>query len=591
MKNNSESFVRRMLRDQRGQVMPWVIFGMIGMLSMAGVSIDVGKAYAVRNQLQSAVNAAALAGAAEVYNSSALNDASKVANDYLTANNTTGLTPVSGYPQVTPVCLNMLMPKTSPCVTSGSNQTPANALRVKAAVLVPTTILAVAGIKNLTVGATAVASMQGVAQLWNVAIILDSTGSMGNKDSYCTTANTTAEQCAMSGIQTMLGGINPCATGVTGCKATDATANFRVSLFAFPNVPSGTGTGTVEDDYKCTGTPIASVYSLPAKPDSVSTPGYVAGTAYTPFAYTGTTPYTATYQITPQSADPNNIDANGFTSDYFVSLNTLNPASILVKLIGNGSTDGCLKPPSTSTRTKSLATLAGWSTSGNGPYSWPDTNYMTSFAGAIYAAQTALQAEQAATAALGITTKNAIIFVSDGQANMRYDGFPQKTSTAGSGGDSVTSAATTKYSSSAANLTGTKSTWGQYPDSNAGCQQAIMAAEYAKNAGTRFYAVAYGSEANGCVTDDGTYGSAQVVVTGTLNIPITSASQVIPCTVMEDMASAGATANDPWYFYTDGSSAANGCTDPTHTSIGLGSIFTAIQSTFTHQKMLPNNAS
>ena len=68
MKNNSESFVRRALRDQRGQVLPWVIFGMIGLLGIAGISVDVGKAYAVRNQLQNAVNAAALAGAADVYN-------------------------------------------------------------------------------------------------------------------------------------------------------------------------------------------------------------------------------------------------------------------------------------------------------------------------------------------------------------------------------------------------------------------------------------------------------------------------------------------------------------------------------------------
>jgi Flp pilus assembly protein TadG len=55
MRNNPKSFVRRALRDERGQVLPWVIFGMIGMLSMAGVSVDVGHAYAVRNQLQSAV--------------------------------------------------------------------------------------------------------------------------------------------------------------------------------------------------------------------------------------------------------------------------------------------------------------------------------------------------------------------------------------------------------------------------------------------------------------------------------------------------------------------------------------------------------
>lgn len=575
MRNNSESFLRKALRDQSGQVLPWVIFGMIGLLSMAGVSVDVGKAYAVRNQLQSAVNAAALAGAAEVYNNPTGNTSpTSVATQYLNQNNTTGLTPVSGYPQVTAVCLNVLMPSGQTCVKTGSSQTPANAVKVTAAVQVPTSIIAVMGIKNLKVGATAVASMQGVAQLWNVAIVLDTTGSMGTKDSYCSTANTTAEQCAMNGIQTMLQGINPCASGILGCKATDVTANFRVSMFVFPDVLKT----QYPDYYNCSGTPTAEIYTLPEKPDTTSTPGYTPGSAYTPFTYTkgasgGTTLAAATYQILQHSDDTTNIDANGFTSDYYASTQTLKSTSLLVKEIGDGSTKGCIKPPSTS--------------------SWPDQHYMTSFAGAIYAAQTALQAEQAYTATLGITTQNAIIFVSDGQANMPYDGFPQKTSTAGTGGDSVTSAGTTTYSATATNLANTSGAWGQYPDFNAGCQQAIMAAEYAKAAGTRFYAVAYGSEANGCVTDDGTLGTSKVVIpsTVTLNVPISSGAAVIPCTVMENMASPGATANDAWYFYTDGSSAANGCTDTSHTSTGLQSIFGAIQTTFTHPRLLPGNAS
>jgi hypothetical protein len=576
MKINCKSFVLRALRNERGQVLPWVVIGMLGLLGMAGISVDVGKAYAVRNQLQSAVNAAALAGSAYVYNNpNGTNSPSSIALQYLNQNNNTGLTAVSGFPQATPVCLNILMPSGQTCVTSGTNQTPANAIKVKAYVQVPTSVIAIMGIHNLQVGATAVASMQGVAKLWNVAIILDTTGSMGNKDSFCLQANSTAEQCAMTGIQTLLKGINPCATGV-GCKATDATTNFRVSMFVFPNVLQT----QASDYYKCR-TPTAQIYTLPAVPASTST------SAYTPFAYTGssggTTLAAATYQVLQNSDDPTNIDANGFTSDYYAGNQTLNSSSILVKEIGDGSTNGCIKPPNTS--------------------NWPDS-YETSFAGAIYAAQTALQAEQAYTATLGLTTQNAIIFVSDGQANMRYDGFPQKTSTAGTGGDSVKSAGTTTYSATATNLTGTKGTWGQYPDFNAGCQQAIMAAQYAKSLGTRFYAVAYGSESNGCVTDDGTLGSAQVVVTTTpyvpansvtpnvpINIPITSATQVIPCVVMENMASQGATALDNWYFYTDGSSAANGCTDTSHTSTNLNSVFGAITTTFTSPRLLPVHAS
>jgi Flp pilus assembly protein TadG len=556
MRTTKVSFVQRVLNDQHGQALVLVAVGMLALMGMAGLTIDLSHAYVVRGQLQNSANAAVLAAAGAVYNTGAADSATSIATSYAALNPVPGVTVT-----VTPstLCLNLLMPGKTGCGVSGAVD---NAIRVKETAAMPTYFMRLFGVSTLNVGATATASMQGIAQLWNVAIILDATGSMNSNDPYCSQSNTTAEQCAMTGIQTMLQGISPCAGGQVSCFSSTANANFRVSLFSFPNVP----VTTVADDYNCAGTPTAQVYTLPAIPASGAT------TAYKPFAYTGTSGGTtlpaATYQITPHTADPTNIDANGFTSDYLTSIGALNSSSILVKAIGNGSTKGCLKPPSTS--------------------GWPDSNYMTYFAGAIYAAQTALQAEQAATTALGIQANNAIIFVSDGQANMPYDGFPQKISTAGAGGDSVTYYASSGNTTK--NMMGTANTFGIYPDFHEDCQQAIMAAQYAKSQGTRFYAVAYGSEKNGCVTDDGTVGTAKVVITGTLNVPITSASQVIPCVVMENLASQGANSTSPWYFYTDGSSTANGCTDTTHTSTGLNSIFGAIGATFTNPRLLPNNA-
>ncbi len=568
MRTNCKSFLKRALNDQRGQILPLVMLGVVGFLGMAGLTIDVGRAYVVRRQLQSVASAAALAASGSVYNADSTNNATTVANQYaassgdLNANSSMGTVTTT----VTTKCLNMLMAGTT-CAKSGNI---ANAVQVTEKANVPTIFMQMFGVKTLTVGATATASMQGTAQLWNVAIILDATGSMGSVDKYCSQSGSTAEQCAMTGIQTMLRGINPCAGGAASCSAASANANFRVSLFAFPNVP----TATVANDYNCGGAPVAEVYTLPVIPSSGSTSGY------TPFTYTSTTTNwrgqqtktttTYTYQITPPKVG--NADANGFLSDYYAN-GTLNSKSILVKAVGDGSTNGCMTPPSTS--------------------GWPDGSYETYFAGAIYAAQAALQAEQSYTTGLGINAKNAIIFISDGQANMTYDGFPQATSTAGtagSGGYSVTSAGNTTYSTKAANLTGVAGTWGTYPDSNADCQQAIMAAQYVQKAGTRFYAVAYGSESGGCVTDVGTVGTAKLVLTGALNVPITSASQVVPCKVMENMASPGADAASPWYFYTDGSSTANGCKDTSHTSSDLNSIFGAITATFTNPRLLPNNA-
>lgn len=543
MKIGRTSIALGFFGDEQGQALPLACSILLGLLSVAGITIDVGHALVIRARLQNATNAAALAAAGEVYNNGSTQNAGTYAIEYGSGapadrNYYPDLGTVTTTP--TPICLNMLLSSGS-CGASSPN----NAIKVTQTTKVPTYFMRIFGMNSLTVAATAIASMQGAAEPWNVAIVLDATPSMNQTDPYCPQSGSTAEQCAMNGIQTMLKAVNPCTGGVTSCAAANnAKALFRVSLFSFPDI----ATSQVSEDYKCTGTPTADAYALPAIPASNST------ASYAPFAYTGATPYTSTYQITPPNVG--NADANGFLSDYFKSSSTLNSSSILVKAVGYGSTKGCLKPPTTS---------------GSGG--------VTYFAAAVYAAQTALQAEQAAVARLGIQSRNAIVFISDGQANALYNRFPQQTSTAGKGGISVTYAG-----SSSKNLTGTGNSFGIYPDYNDDCQQAIAASQYAIKAGTRFYSVAYGSESSGCVSD------SNLVVTGNLNVPIGSASQVIPCLVMEDMASPGESAADPWYFYTEGSSIANGCKDTTHTSSNLSSIFSAIAATFTKPQLLPNTA-
>jgi hypothetical protein len=402
-----------------------------------------------------------------------------------------------------------------------------------------------------------------------VAIILDATQSMNTTDSYCTTSNTTSEQCAMNGIQVMLKGINPCYGSAT-CTSSSANSIFRVSFFTFPNVT----TATVQYDYcSGSGTPASEPYTLPKIPGSTSTASYI------PFGYNagtgGTTFPVSTYQVLQHSADSTNIDANGFTSDYY-SGGSLNPSSLLVKIIGNGSTNGCMKVPSNAFVTGTGSTQGG----------------ETYFAGAIYAAQTALQAEQAQVAALGINSHNAIIFVSDGQAGGYYGAFPQKISNpVNASGGSVTYGDSVAYYNSSSpkyNFLGTGAV-GTYPDLTDQCQQAIAAAQYAKSQGTRMYGVAYGSESSGCGSSlSGT--DSTTVITGTLNVPITNAKTLNPCTTMEDIASPVSTAAGLWYFYTDGSSVKNGCSDTSHTSKNLSSIFGAITATFKNARLISNSS-
>jgi hypothetical protein len=247
----------------------------------------------------------------------------------------------------------------------------------------------------------------------------------------------------------------------------------------------------------------------------------------------------------------------------------------------------------------------------------------TYFASAIYAAQQSLAVQQAANPG----SKNAIIYLSDGQANLFLNQFPNNTSSNTSVGCNGGSYIGSQYSlstcgTSTASQTGTVyltpsqilaaqstlgydtlstsssgsgqsrsgSSKGIYPDWNDQCQQGIVAAQYATAAGTTVYGVAYGSESSGCAS-----GWAQgltdttTVATGA-NVGITPLStNLIPCTSIENIASTLST------FFSDYQQSGSGidanCVDASHNTISLNSIFAAIAGSFTNPRLLPNNAS
>ena len=58
--------------DCRGAVYIWTAFGMLGMLGFAGLAIDMSYFYAVRNQMQTSADSAALAGAMRMSDSVAM---------------------------------------------------------------------------------------------------------------------------------------------------------------------------------------------------------------------------------------------------------------------------------------------------------------------------------------------------------------------------------------------------------------------------------------------------------------------------------------------------------------------------------------
>jgi Flp pilus assembly protein TadG len=536
MKTTKMSFVRRALNDQRGQVLPMVALATVGMLGMGGLSVDVGRAYVAHAQLQNYANAAVLAAAGLVYNTSSTNNATTVATLYSASAGNKNVNPSLGTvtTTVSTVCLNILEPAGSSCGSSGEP----NAVRVVQKATVNTYFMKIFKVPQLKVAATATASMQGQAQPWNVAIIIDATGSMSTNDTNCG-SNVTEFQCALNGIKAMLASTNPCKSGATSC--TNANANFHVALFAFPEV--STATVTKENACSSFSTPAFLIYALPL----------TTATSYTPITYwensNHSNTFTATYEVTLGASD---ADANGFVSNYYdpTQTNGLNASSSIVKAVTK-----CMRPIS----------AAG---SGTGGLKGASTGGITYYASVLYAAKAALKAE----ANLNPGTNNAIIFLSDGQANL-----------VAATGDLPTSTTYTAVPATAGlnTLTGT----GYYPDTKNECQQAIIAAQAAAADGVQVYSVAYGSQQTGCYSGDGNTDKTLLSFSRPLNKSFTI-SQLTPCITMENIASSLGN------FYSDYNQSGSGstCQDDSHTVTSLSDIFLSIASSFTQPRLIPNDA-
>ena len=141
--------------DQRGSVAV-VAAAMVGALVVGtGVSVDLARAYSVKSKLQSAVDSAAVAVAANSPNATSVSgQMQSVANDFVKSNATQ-----SGVSVATPT-----VSLTGQSVTIADTAT------------VPTTFLAAAGFSNMTVSASSTA-LRTVSGL-EVAMVLDNTASL-----------------------------------------------------------------------------------------------------------------------------------------------------------------------------------------------------------------------------------------------------------------------------------------------------------------------------------------------------------------------------------------------------------------------------
>lgn len=192
---------RRLFRDRKGATLA-VVAAMVPVgLGLAGLTVDVGRAYAARQSLQASTQAAALAGA----------HALGAAN----ANLTSVTAAISSWTSANPLT-NVTVTGTTPglvCATSTSslpacNASAANAVTVTRTGTVSTFFLNAFGRSAFTLTATATAAKAGgTAKPLNVMFVIDATGSMGTTDNGCTVPGIrypSRWQCALYSVQSVL---------------------------------------------------------------------------------------------------------------------------------------------------------------------------------------------------------------------------------------------------------------------------------------------------------------------------------------------------------------------------------------------------
>jgi len=373
MNQHIKSFLRRAHKDQSGQTLGMLALMMVVIFAFAALVIDFARIYFAFRQLQASTDAAALAAAYALPNSTTATAAatlySGVAGNKNAYSNLPNVAMVSGYPKMR--CLTSASVGL-PCLDSSGNivgSGGANAIQVVQQVSVPLTFARAVGANSVTLTASATATMRGAARSpYNVAIVVDSTPSMRSRDTDGLGCSGTKEYCALQGMQTLMSELSPCGASQSSCgSATNGNVAYpvdEISLFTFPAV----STSTAPDDY-CSpdGTVSTLAYPLPTGPPYTTLTGSP----------------TPTYQIV------------NFSSDYRSSdtANSLNTSSYLTKGAG-GTGSGC-----------------------NGLQD--NGNRNTYYAGAIYNAASLLLTNQANRGSVnGVpTTQNAMIILGDGDSN------------------------------------------------------------------------------------------------------------------------------------------------------------------------------
>jgi len=189
--------------QKSGSTLVMAASAMSGIVAVAGLSVDVGRAYAAKRALSGQTQAAALAGAYALAQPNANSSTvSTAVSNWTSSNPVSGVT-ISGTPTPTLSC-NAATTGLPSC--NGSNP---NVVSFSQTGTIPTYFLKAIGVSSMTVSSTASAAKAGgTSKPFNVMIVIDATGSMSNGDGGCGSIGNNSSpsrwQCALYSIQSVL---------------------------------------------------------------------------------------------------------------------------------------------------------------------------------------------------------------------------------------------------------------------------------------------------------------------------------------------------------------------------------------------------
>ncbi len=439
-------FLRRFLKNQKGQSAIVVMLTASTMMALSAASVESGHVYYAYQKLVASTNAAVMAGATAMPNTAmAKTNVTQFSSQTGELNANAMLTNDVATPAF--LCLSTVSTSLDvPCQTSTGGTGGYNSMSVTQSATVPLWFGGLIGMKQMNLSYTAEAAMAGGQNApWNIAVIVDTTSSMNDSDSgdQCTGTQIT---CAKLGVQALLNDLYPCGLG-QDCTSTPTYVD-SVSLFVFPAV---TGT-TAPDDSTCPtsgneANPTIVAYTFPDPPSNT------------------TLPTADTYQVTSFA---NNYKAN----DSATSLNQAAPIVIAAGDSGKSNCPGISAP------------------GGEGTY----------YAQVIYAAQTALLSQQSSHPG----SQNAIILLSDGDATACASNANTSAGACNTKSELVASEGMLNGTGThTSNPNGYQSF--AYPSALGMCGQAVLAAQAAATAGTTVYTIGYGAETSGGCASDHTY--------------------------------------------------------------------------------------